>query len=398
MISFKTSAFVSVTLSAMAISVILPILAPLSRVLHLTEIQIGAIVSTGSAVMAVAGLLWGRLSDRIGRQPIMMIGFLGVGLSYAVYTWLTWLGVNGKLVAGSLFIALLLSRAVIGVFLPAAPASAQALVADNTSDAERSAGMAMIGAANGLGMVIGPVIGGVLALKGLIWPLFVTTIVSLLAFLFVALFVPRTRPVLRGPVPKLDPRQRGMWRWLIAGFMTFMSIITMQISAAFYIQDSLAITEEQTAPILAAGLFCVGLVMILTQILQMKVLKLSPRPLALIGAGLWIVGLVMLLSFQSPMAYYAAYCVLGVGNGLIFPGMMAGASLCADAHHQGSVAGLIAAVQGLASILVPIGSTVLYHMRPELPFLLAMVGMFLVFVLFAAPRTAALHPVDNTAE
>lgn len=398
MISFRTSAFVSVTLSAVAVSVILPILGPLSRVLHLSEIQIGTIVSAGSAVMAVAGLLWGRLSDRIGRQPIMMIGFLGLGLSYAVYTWLTWLGLKGSLVAGGLFMALLLSRAVVGIFLPAVPAAAQALVADNTSEVERSAGMALIGAANGLGMVIGPVLGGVLALKGLIWPLFVTTIVSLLAFLFVALKVPRARPVLRGPVPRLDPLRNGMWRWLIGAFMTFLAIITMQIAAAFYIQDSLAITEEQTAPILAIALFCVGIVMILTQVLQMKVLKWAPRPLVLIGAGLWIAGLVMLLILQSPMAYYASYFVLGVGNGLIFPGMMAGASLCADAHHQGGVAGLIAAVQGTAAILAPIGSTTLYHFRPELPFLLAMAGMALVIVLFAATRTAALRPAENAAE
>lgn len=390
MTSFKTSAFISVTLSAMAISVIMPILAPISRVLQMTEIQVGIIVSTGSVAMAVAGLLWGRLSDRIGRQPVMMMGFIGLGLSYAIFSYMTWLGLKGVLVSGGLFSALLISRAVAGAFLPAVPAAAQALVADNTTEKERSAGMALIGAANGLGMVIGPVMGGLLALKGLIWPFVMTTIICLLAFLYVALRVPRTPPVERGPSIRLDPRKNGMWRWLIAGFVVFLAIITMQVAAAFYIQDSLGITEEQTAPILAVALFCVGVVMILTQILQMKVLKWAPRSLALAGALLWIVGLAMLLGLQSPLAYYATYCVLGVGNGLIFPGMMAGASLCADDQHQGSVAGMIAAAQGMAAIVTPISSTVLYHLWPESPFLLAMASMALILLLFLQPQSATV--------
>lgn len=396
--SYKTSAFISVALSSMAISVILPIMAPISRVLHLSEIQVGLIVSTGSIAMAVAGMFWGRLSDRIGRQPVIMMGFVGLGLSYTIYTYLTWLGLEGSLVASALFTALLISRAMTGVFLPAAPAAAQALIADNTSDNERSAGMALIGAANGLGMVIGPMIGGLLALKSLMLPFFATTIICFLAFIFAAFWVPRTSPVERDATVRLGLRQNGMWRWLVTGFLVFLAIITMQVAAAFYIQDSLGITEQETAPILAIGLFFVGVVMILTQIAQMKVLRWAPRSLALVGATLWIIGLVMLLYFESAIAYYAAYCVLGMGNGLIFPGVMAGASLCADDQHQGGVAGMIAAVQGLAAIVTPIGSTVLYHFRPELPFLLGIGCMILVLLIFLPPQSMGAEPKHNKAE
>lgn len=390
MTSYKTSAFVCVALSAMAISVILPILAPISRVLQLSEIQVGLIVSTGSIAMAAAGMFWGRISDRIGRQPVMMMGFIGLGLSYVIYTYLTWLGLKGALAPGALFTALLISRAVTGIFLPAAPAAAQALVADNTTDDERSAGMALIGAANGLGMVVGPVIGGVLALYSLMLPFVITTIICFMAFLFITFRVPRTPLVERGPTARIGLGYNGIWRWLVTGFLVFLAIITMQVAAAFYVQDSLGITEEQTAPILAVGLFCVGVLMIVTQILQMKVLRWTPRSLALAGATLWIIGLAMLLSFETAYAYYAAYCVLGVGNGLIFPGVMAGASLCVDGQHQGSVAGMIATVQGLAAIVTPIGSTVLYHFRPELPFLLVIGCMTLILLIFSTSRSAAV--------
>lgn len=386
--SLRTSAFISITLSTMAISVIMPIMAPISRALQLTEIQVGAIVSIGSVTMALAGLLWGGLSDRIGRKPVMMIGFLGLGTSYAVYTYLTWLGLKGSLALNALFASLMVARAITGAFLPAVPTAAQAMVADNTSDKERSAGMALIGAANGLGLVVGPIVGGMLALLGLIWPFVLTTIISLLACLFVAARVPRTPPARRELTIRLNPYRNGLWRWLVAGFFVFLAIITMQVPAAFYIQDSLGISEEQTAPILAAALFCVGVVMILTQLLQMKVLKWAPRSLALVGATLWIFGLAILLKLQSPLAYYSAYCVLGIGNGLIFPGMMAGASLCVSDQHQGSVAGMIAGVQGLAAIVTPIGSTVLYHFRPELPFFLAIGCMALILLLFAPQKSA----------
>lgn len=388
MASYKISAFVSVTLSAVAVSVIMPILAPIARVVGLTEIQVGIIVSVGSAVMAIAGAMWGRLSDRIGRQPIMAAGFAGVGVTYIVYTWLTWLGMKGALTAGALFLSLVASRAAIGVFLPAVPAAAQALVADNTTEEERSTGMALIGAANGLGMVIGPVMGGALAILGLIWPLFATVVVSLLALVFVLLWVPRSRPVPRIADSTLSAR--ALWRWLLAAFVVFGAIITMQVVAGFYIQDSLGLTEAETAPVLAGALFCVGLAMILMQIVQIKWLKWAPRPLMISGAALWIAGFVCLLATATEPLYYLSYAVLGIGNGLLFPGVIAGASLNAGADHQGGVAGLIAAAQGSAAIITPLGSTVLYHAHPEWPFYAAGAGMVVLILLFSPPSSAAL--------
>lgn len=153
----KATIFLCVALSGLATSVILPILAPLIRELNLSESQGGWMVSVGSVVMASMAAFWGARSDWIGRKPIILIGFAGLFLGYIAYTVIVWFGLAGALAGAGLFAALVASRAIVGGFLSAVPAGAQALMADNTVASERSSGMAIISAASGVGLGSGPI-------------------------------------------------------------------------------------------------------------------------------------------------------------------------------------------------------------------------------------------------
>ncbi|MGG1267832.1 MFS transporter [Brevibacillus laterosporus] len=156
-------------------------LAPLIREIGLDEMHAGWIISASALVLLLSAPIWGHQSDRFGRKPIMIIGLIGFTFSLVLFAWLAWIGLQGKIELTFLFILLLLSRTLFGLFFPAMTSSGQALMADLTPLNERAAGMAMIGAASGIGFLIGPAMGAALAGIHL---LFLLIICSALSSLF----------------------------------------------------------------------------------------------------------------------------------------------------------------------------------------------------------------------
>jgi MFS family permease len=385
----KATIFLCVALSGLATSVILPILAPLIRELNLSESQGGWMVSIGSVAMALMAAFWGARSDRIGRRPVILIGFAGLFLSYVAYTSVVWFGLSGALAGTGLFAALVAFRAVVGGFLPAVPAGAQALMADNTVASERSSGMAIISAASGVGLVVGPALGGILALQGLIWPLVLTTVLCFAAFLVALVALPQAPPRPQLKPDPINPLHPALWPWLAAGLITMCSIVTVQISAGFYFQDQLELSNEQTGPMLAVALTLVGVSLFMTQVVQVKFLKLSSRLMILVGVPFWIGALLILLFTVSVPSYYLAYGLMGIGAGLLLPGFMSGASLAVPPQRQGAVAGLTAAMQGIGAIIAPLTSTLLYEQNQSLPFWCIMALLAAAWLLFVFRRPAA---------
>lgn len=385
----KITIFASMALAGLSNSVILPILAPMIRDLRLSESQGGWMVSIGSIAMVVLATIWGAASDRFGRKPIMLAGFGGMCVAYALYTSVVWFGLTGVLSGLALFALLVACRALIGAFLPAVPAAAQALMADNTGTSDRSSGMAVISAASGVGLVFGPALGGALALNGLIWPLLLTTVLCGAAVFMVQFAVPSAPPKLREKPEPINPFSGNLLPWLLTGVMTMCAIVTVQITAGFYFQDRLGLTTAETGPMLAIALTLVGVGLLITQILQVRVLRWPPRRMILVGVVFWIAGLLILLGTASALSYYLAYGVMGVGSGLLMPGYMSGASLAVPAERQGAVAGFAAATQGIGGVVAPVASTMLYEIDMALPLWCIIGVLAMIFVLFTVTSLSA---------
>lgn len=142
----------------------------------------GLLVATAALTEFLFGPLWGSLSDRTGRKPILMIGILGYGLSMLLF------GLSTELWM------LFASRALSGVLSSATLASAMAYIGDSTSEKERGGGMGLLGAAAGAGTIIGPGIGGLLARGSLTTPFFLAAGVSLLSLALIAWRLPESLP------------------------------------------------------------------------------------------------------------------------------------------------------------------------------------------------------------
>ncbi|MGE5441473.1 MAG: MFS transporter [Bacteroidota bacterium] len=142
--------FLIVFTDLVGFGLIIPLLPFYGEHFHASPADVGVLMATYSLAQFIAAPRWGRLSDRVGRRPVLAASLLGATLSYA------WLAFSETL-------WMLFAARALGGFMAGNIATAFAYVADVTTPAHRAKGMGIVGAAFGLGFIFGPAIGGVLA-------------------------------------------------------------------------------------------------------------------------------------------------------------------------------------------------------------------------------------------
>jgi DHA1 family multidrug resistance protein-like MFS transporter len=144
--------------------------------------ELGLLVASYAVMRLIFGPIWGSLSDRVGRKPILMIGVLGYGITMIGFGLATQLWM------------MFLARILAGVLSSATAPTTMAYISDSTSEEDRGGGMGLLGAAGGLGAIFGPAVGGLLAERSLSFPFFVAAGMSFLALVLVVLLLPESLP------------------------------------------------------------------------------------------------------------------------------------------------------------------------------------------------------------
>jgi len=366
----KASIFFSVFAAMLGMMLIAPIMPPLIRELGLKESHSGIIISLGSVAMAMMAPVWGRLSDVKGRKPVILIGFIGMSVSCGLFALALYGGLHQWMSGGVLLTLLIITRSLVGAFIPAVLSSAQAYMGDVTDGEDRGSGMAVISAANGLGLVFGPAIAGAFTVIGLLWPLYFGIVIAIAAFLAALLLIPAVKPVIQEKPAKINPFQPGLRVYLMGGMVTMLAIVSLQVIGGFYFQDQLELESAATARMVSFGLMFSGAAMLIMQALQIRWLKWPPARMMVSGSAFVLIGIVLFLVLGSQAGYYAAFFVFGIGAGMMMPGFMAGASLSVRKEQQGGVAGMVAAIQGISAVVAPILTTTLYQVNARIPFML----------------------------
>ena len=163
--------------------IIIPILSFYIESMGAGGTELGLLVASYAVMRLIFGPVWGGLSDRIGRKPVLLVGILG----YAVT--MVWFGLANTL--WMLFAARILS----GVLSSATAPTTMAFIGDSTSEKERGGGMGLLGAAGGIGTIVGPVLGGFLASDSLATPFFLAAGLSVLSLVLAVAFLPESLPV-----------------------------------------------------------------------------------------------------------------------------------------------------------------------------------------------------------
>jgi len=144
--------------------------------------ELGLLVAVAALTELIFGPVWGSLSDRVGRKPILTIGLVGYGVSSLLFGLATELWM------------LYAARALSGVLSAATASTAMAYIGDSTAENERGGGMGILGAAGGLGLILGPGLGGWLGGWALSTPFFASAGISLVSVLLILLLLPESLP------------------------------------------------------------------------------------------------------------------------------------------------------------------------------------------------------------
>lgn len=377
-----------------------PIFAPLARELGLSEIQAGFLISISALAFTLFSSPWGRRSEVWGRKPVFLLGLVGFGVGFALFGGVAQFGLAGWFSVPALVILLGLSRFLVGALTSAAPVAAQAYIADTTSGAERSAAIALLGAANGLGLIGGPVLAAALVGFGLLVPYYVTAATAFLGALIVWWGLPAGKRAHLNATEVVVPTRvafgdRRVWPFLLVGFLTLVALVTAQVTAGFYFQDRLGLTSEGSARAVGIALFAAGVAIVVTQAGIIRALKPAPVTLLRIGLPLTLASFVVMTLAPTLVLLIVAYTLLGFGVGFILPGYVSGASLAVGDDEQGAVAGLVGTAQGLGSVLGPLLGTILYAVGITLPYLLVALILFVLTGFVWSKRLGVIRLVDK---
>jgi len=325
------------------------------------ELHTGMMLTIYSAVSFILSPIWGSLSDRIGRRPIIVIGVLGFSISFLMF----------GLSSDSLTF-MYLSRVLGGLFSGAVTSVIVAYVADITPPEQRTKGMGLVGMSIGLGFTFGPAFGGMLSVVSLETPFFAAAGLALITF-FLAVFILKESlaPELRR---KKSEKRQSRWTaftgplkylYVLAFFVTF-TLAGLEATLQFF-----GMTRFDVTPLEVGLMFFVcGLVGALIQGgVVRRYIKKGDEP-KYIAAGLIIsaIGFFMLLGAHSFWWATWSLAVFGIGNALVRPCVT---SLITQKTTvgTGAASGLSSSMDSLGRILGPLLGTSLFTVQIGLPYL-----------------------------
>jgi DHA1 family tetracycline resistance protein-like MFS transporter len=345
MVSPALLVFATVFLDLIGFGIVLPLLPSYAASFHVSDTAIGFLVASFSLMQFLLAHWWGRLSDRIGRRPVLLVGLAGSAVSYLLFA----LATN--------FWVLLLSRMVAGG-MGATVNVAQAYLADVTPADRRARAMGLLGAAFGLGFVVGPALGGITSHFGDAVPGLVASGFSAANFLLAWRWLPESRH----GAPEPPNRVPVHWSKFTMAFGTValstVAFTVLYVVFPLQVERALGFDRHHSAYLFVL----IGLVSAVIQggVVGRLVGRVGERPLMITG-GLMLAGGLALLptAFAAGPAggmrlLYLALLVLAAGSAMIGPSAASYVSRIAPAAEQGRALGLLQSVGAVARIGGPI--------------------------------------------
>ena len=347
---------------------------PRAIVLHVT-----LLTSVYALMQLIFAPLWGRWSDRIGRRPLILVGISGYVIAQIMFG-----------MATSLW--LLYAARIVGGFLSSAtlPASA-AYVVDMTTKEKRAQGMAWLGTATSLGVIVGPALGGLLSRRdwhvtasighlrvdGFSTPFFAAALLGLLALPAAWRWLPETltSTSAQPEVGTLPAERQRSWSALVRVLAPFLLLtIAGQLSLAMFEATFALFAQARFAfgPAQVGYVFVVcGLVMTVLQAGAVGLLAGKLREIVQIGAGFTMMGagITLLATAESRVAVFAFVALLSAGMAFIAPNLSALVSKEGGGRQAGTVLGIQTSANSLGQAVGPLLGGALFIWQPNAPYL-----------------------------
>lgn len=340
--------FVIVFIDLLGFGMVIPVMPLYAKRLGASEAWTGLLSAGYSAMQFVFAPIWGRLSDRIGRRPMLLGSIVMTAVAFALYG-----------LAGS-FPMLLISRLFAGA-ATANIAIARAFVADVTAPEDRARGMGIIGAAFGLGFVLGPAIGGVLSTYSLSLPGFAAAALAAVNGIAAWFILPEPehrfavdrRP--RFAAMREELARPGIRRVIGIYFITVLAFSAMEATYAFLARQRYGLAESSVGYVFAY----IGVLLVIVQggLVGRLSRRFGEKSLLVAGLVLQAIALASLPYGVGLPGLLATTAPLAIGAGLTQPALSALLSRFARAQDQGGTLGIGESAAAFGRIIGPEAGT-----------------------------------------
>ena len=408
----------TVLLDLIGFGIVLPLLPTYAKDLGANPFMIGLIASIFSIMQFFFSPLWGKLSDKIGRRPVMLISIFITAVSYLVFS------------QASTIPLLIFARGLSGIG-SANIAAAQAYITDVTDSKSRSGAMGMMGAAFGIGFIIGPLIGGLLKHNyGIPMVGYVSAALITIDFILAIFLLPESNKsaeklkfnfLKRGSAnnePKQSTTQfigskineyvdglklvfssRPLALLMIANYIYTFAIVNMQVASILLWKEYFSASDQQIGYIFAY----VGVWTVVVQggLIGKLIKKLGEHKLFLWGHVFTFIG-VFFVPFAPKTSLFSIGLVIlfffALGTSLVAPINLSMISLYSYKEKQGQILGLSQSVNSFARIMGPFSGSILYGMNFHAPYIVAgaltIMGAIIAFSLFKYKIDALDHSAE----
>lgn len=358
--------FVTVFLDLVGFGIVIPLLPLYGERFGAGPVAAAWLLAIYSLMQFIFAPGWGRLSDRVGRRPVLLVGLFGSALSYLAF------GLAGSLAV--LFVA----RAASGM-MGANIGVAQAYIADVTPPQDRAKGMGMIGAAFGLGFIFGPALGGLLSRFGPEWPFLGAAALSAANGVVAYFRLPESLPPsaraaqparagLRARLATVVGASPRLRRLYATAFLTTLALSAVEATLAMWAVRRWLLTQES----IGYGFAAIGLVAALAQgvLVARLVKRMGERRSALLGLALLAVAMAAVPLAPTLPLVAAALALWAIGQGAATPAVTAMISHQAGPAEQGRILAASQSLSALGRVLGPWGGGVaLAHVGLAAPYL-----------------------------
>ncbi len=378
--------FLSIFIDLIGFGIVLPLLPFYAQSFGASASTVTMLFSIYSLAGFVANPFWGRLSDRIGRRPLLLLSLAGSGIAYFWFSLATSL------------ITLFLARALAGI-MSCSIVIAQAYIGDITTPENRSKGMGVIGAAFGLGFILGPALAGILVGVGdepnLRLPLFAAAATSGIALILAWFLLPESSSVVSvsgESQAETDPQSPEPLQEIsppISSVIRDNPVIAILMGLSFLLPFGLLGANTILALWLGQawewGAQQVGYLFVLVGVMASivqggligpLVKRLGERRVLLVGLGSASLGLIALPQTHQILTLILAVITYNVGESLCRPSLSGLLSQSVSGQQQGQFLGMAQSAGALAAVTGPLVAGLLFeHIHPAAPFLMSAVLM-----------------------
>lgn len=406
-----TALFFSMFVFTLGFGITVPIIPYFAKSLGGTVVDVGLLMAVFSAMELVFAPLWGKLSDQIGRKPILIVGLIGFGASFMIG------GLSSNLWM------LYLSQIMAGILVAGVYPAAAAYIADYTLPEERGRLMGMMGAASGLGVIIGPGLGSIMAVWGINIPFFAASLVAFITVIMGSIWLSESKITknYNGGATKTSFKDvlRSSFKSYVGVFFLLMIFVMLALSSiegtfGYFVMDKFNLSQIPSfMPILTTGINftgpnVVGIVftffgifsVIAQALLVGKSIKLwGEEKTIVIGLLMFALGSILMVFSTDLVTLVSSASVIAVALGLIMPSINTAVSNRTSDENQGVVMGLLGSFNSTGRVMGPAVGGFAYAASMALPYVGSAVVAFLsaVVIWIHIEKNKIMHKTEKTA-